>query len=145
MKYIVAVDSSKKAEEAFMFTLKLVKENDSIVLIHITELNISSLLDPLHDRIDAVVNYENKIEANKIKQNYELLCTQAKVKSEFIIEESTSSPIEQILKFLLTLNEEKILVVGSRGKSISTLERIFLGSTSEALVREASCPCLIVH
>jgi len=49
------------------------------------------------------------------------------------------------LNFLSKINEEKILVVGTRGKTISTLERIFLGSTSEALIREASCPCLIVH
>jgi len=69
MKYIVAVDNSKKSEDAFMLTLKLMKEKDSLIILHITELNKSSILDPLHDRIDAVVNYENKIDTKNIKKS----------------------------------------------------------------------------
>jgi len=50
-------------------------------------------------------------------------------------------PVNEIIKFSQSRNAD-LIVVGTRGKT--GIERLFLGSVAEGVVREATCPVLVV-
>ena len=144
-KILVAIDGSKSADRALDFALDLAEKYSArIVLISVFEpLSVSLVASGLGlSPIDLSRHLEGLMDFRKII----LLETVKKVRnykkglliSQKLVEGRPSDMIVEIAK------EEKfdLIVIGSRG--LGGIKEFFLGSVSDRVADEASCPILIV-
>ncbi|ELR21978.1 universal stress domain containing protein [Acanthamoeba castellanii str. Neff] len=145
VKVVVAVDNSSSAERAFKRAVEVMGGRGSLVVLHVTEVVTTSVLDPFHDTLDHLQNVEARETATHVRKKFEGLCHSAspKVAQWEYREVEASSPKEALLRQTEELEGADLLVVGRKG--MSTLDKLLLGSTSEYVVAHAHMPVMVVH
>ena len=143
-KILVATDGSKYSDMAVDYAIGLAKElNGEISALYVMNLKHFEIYALEHH--DDITGYVD--EDLKIKKEGEDALAYARVKGEkagvkITTEMARGYPPEQIIKFAKDQGVDMI-VVGHLGRS--GVERILLGSVSEAVVRNAHCPVLVVR
>lgn len=136
---LIAVDGSKEAEWAFNKAIAVAKRNDA-------KLNIATVIDTRSfASIDA---YERSISerasrfANDLLNRYKNAAEQAGVKNiELFVD--YGSPKSLIPKTIAKNAQADLIMCGATG--LNAVERFFMGSVSENIVRFAPCDVLVVR
>jgi nucleotide-binding universal stress UspA family protein len=146
-KILVALDGSEPAGRALDFALDLAeKYSAEIVLLsvvqHVVMPGISYLTKPVLLPV-AVGKYTEELKANHKKVLSEALKKVKKIKpnlrvSTKLVEGRPSNKIVETAKE----GNFDIIVMGSRG--LGAIKEFFLGSVSDRVADEATCPVLIV-
>lgn len=146
-KILVALDGSEPAGRALDFALDLAeKYSAEIVLLsvvqHVVMPGISYLTTPVLLPV-AVGQYTEELKANHKKVLSEALKKVKKIKpnlrvSTKLVEGRPSNKIVETAKE----GNFDIIVMGSRG--LGAIKEFFLGSVSDRVADEATCPVLIV-
>ncbi|MEZ0360505.1 MAG: universal stress protein [Hydrogenobacter sp.] len=135
-KVVIAHDLSKYADEAFDFSLKLLKPfRPSITILHVEETIELPVVTNIKDVISERYREEKEKYLAKLKN---------KAKEEGFdtqVKKMEGTPVQAILDYLRSDKDVDLLVMGSRG--LSTLQRVLLGSTSSEVLRKAEIPILI--
>ncbi|MFC4409674.1 universal stress protein [Chungangia koreensis] len=132
---VVAVDGSIESEYAFRKALDIVKRNkDSwLSIVHIIDTRAAAVYDRMvlenaqKDTEELLNKYKNEAVSAGVEQ--------VKTVVEF------GSPRSMITKDL-NLNAD-LIVCGAHGRN--AVERYFIGSVSESIVRSAKCDVLVVR
>ncbi|KAL6076906.1 Universal stress protein UspA [Balamuthia mandrillaris] len=148
MKYLVAVDGSVGASEAFKKTCELAgkrKEQSHVfVLTVVEEVSGSDVLD--EDIAMFAADTLKRANLDLHSQAEALLKQAAKLLNEREIKHSTILSVGPARDKILELAEElniDVIVLGSRG--LGTLGRILIGSVSEHIALNAPCSVLVVR
>ena len=143
-KILVATDGSKYSERAVDYAVGLAKELHgdltALYVMNLKHFEIYALEH--HDDITGYVDEDIKVK----KEGEDALAYARKKGEEAGISVATEMlrgyPPEQIMR-LAKDRAMDMIVVGHLGRS--GVERILLGSVSEAVVRNAPCPVLVVR
>ena len=139
-KILCPYDFSEYADEALKYAIKLADPDTLILLLNIIQLPY--LIDP-----NGFTYYDHKAEAlqlyadlNMNKKLADLKMSYPNYKFEYSID-IDNDPAVVILK---TQKEKQIdlVVMGSHGRK--GLDRLLMGSVAESVLREATCPVLII-
>jgi nucleotide-binding universal stress UspA family protein len=134
-KILVAVDGSPNAEEAFKYASSLAQKYVSTLLIvHILERPST---------IGYSISKELEKDSLQMLEKYQSKAKMLSLKSVNIIQARGNSVAQEILQISDKDNVDTI-VVGSRGRYISSNTEILLGSTSYMLTHYAKCTVIIV-
>ncbi len=139
-KILCPYDFSEHAEEALQYAIKLSDKETLITLIYVIQMPYS--IDPYgysyYDiKSDDIKNaskdaLEKKVE--ELKSKYENI----NIDFEFDID---YDPAEYILKNQKAGHYD-LVVIGSHGRK--GISRILMGSVAESVLREATCPVMII-
>ena len=147
MNVLVAVDQSEHAQEAIRFVKSVDWPTQSrIYLIHIIEMKDAPPIMPSGgpsswDRVIAEARGQLVTEAKLfLEHTKKSILEQCPVQVESIVVEGL--PGAEILQAMKDYQID-LIVVGTRG--LSKVKRFLLGSTSDWVLREASCSVLLVH
>jgi universal stress protein A len=133
-------DFSDYADEALLYAMMLAEEDTKLLLVHVAEI-------PFIQEPTGFVYFENKadellqastIAMEKVISNLKQL--DPKININYIIL-SNNDPGGSILKIQ---HEQRmdLVVMGSHGRK--GLHRLLMGSVAETVLRDATCPVLIV-
>jgi nucleotide-binding universal stress UspA family protein len=138
-KILVAVDGSKEAEWAFKKAIEVAKRNDAkLLLTHIIDTRTFATVEA-YDR--AIAERADQFAA-ELMQNYQQQAVDQGVKDvDYIID--YGSPKVKIAKDIAKNNDVDLIVCGATG--LNAVERFFIGSVSEHIVRYAKCDVLVVR
>ena len=135
-RIILATDGSKNSTAAVTEALRIGRESGS-------EVYVVSVIDTRRlSSVSPEIQVAGSIE--RMQAEAELIVgTVKKLGSGQAVETSVlyGDPVNEIIRFSRETSAD-LIVVGTRGKS--GIERIFLGSVAEGVVREAPCPVLVV-
>ena len=143
-KILVATDGSKYSDKAIDYAIGLAKdlqgEVTAIYVMSLKHFEIYALEH--HDDIKGYVD-----EDARVKKEGEDALASARSKGEkagivIVTQLLRGYPSEEIMKFARNQGMD-LIVLGNLGKS--GVERLLLGSVSEAVVRNAPCPVLVVR
>lgn len=136
---LVAVDGSSKAELAFQKAVSIAKRNDAnLLLVHVIDTrafqDVNSFDSMLAEQAtdlakQSLADYKKEAESNGVE------------KVETTIE--YGSPKLIIAKQIPQDKKVDLVVLGATG--LNAVERLFIGSVSEYVTRNASCDVLIVR
>ena len=139
-KILCPFDFSEFSEEALLYALKLADDETSITLLNVVQLPYiqdpygMSFYDSKATEIEGSTKSELLDKINTLKISY------PKITFEFSIQ-STMDPADAIL--LAQKNSDfDVIVMGSHGRK--GLDRLLLGSVTESVLRDATCPVLII-
>ena len=143
-KILVPTDSSEDSELAFRMALSIaVKYQARIFLLHVISNTVQqSLADYCLDQsIVARVLNESIVFSNE-KLQEEIDKKQQSGNIKVIPDVRKGQPYEEILK---EASERKIdlIVIASHGKT--GLQKYFIGSVTEKVMKEAKCPVLLIR
>ncbi|KAI8775472.1 universal stress protein PHOS34 [Biomphalaria glabrata] len=142
-RHLIALDGRKPAEYAFEWYLEnFARPDDQVVIFHCSLFQLSIALPGAAVNVDAVSKQvqEAMDRANTITQNANEVL-KAKGIRGYIIIKSGMKPEEAIL---LTAEEEKVDHIFMGTRDLNSLERVFIGSVSTNVVRNAKVPVTIV-
>jgi len=145
MKYLVAVDSSDNALEAFNTTLQLATTNSTgeveLVVFSVAERDVVwlGLLECNSTIVDRARRLEDK-GVKSILASFAVSCAHAGVKYKLVM--SQGGHIGDTICQACTKYTPDCLVIGRRG--LSTAKRLIYGSTSRYCVDNAPCSVLVV-
>lgn len=135
---LVAVDGSKEAEFAFKKAVSVAKRNGAkLVLAHVIDTRAFQTIASFDDEL---ANQATKM----AKQTLDDLAETAKkagVTVTQIIE--YGAPKHLLAKLLPTSYEIDLIMLGATG--LNAVERLFIGSVSEYVIRHATCDVLVVR
>lgn len=144
-KILVPVDFSPCSEEAFRLALSLARQFQAEVsLLHVvdtkslTTLNMLGLARPSEEAEQKKrLRHQARLNARRLLSFEETKGLQIR---RLLAE---GSPFVEIAR---TARTEKVdlVVMGSYGGQVGSVEKIFFGSTAEKVVRTAGCPVLTV-
>ncbi|MGE5403266.1 MAG: universal stress protein [Candidatus Doudnabacteria bacterium] len=143
-KLLIATDGSKFSNKAVDYAMNLAKQLQcEVIVLYVLNLKHFELYALTHH--DDITGYED--EDLKLKKEGEDALSFAIAKGEECgVRMKTRMvrgyPPEQIMKIAKDDGVD-LIVVGNLGKS--GIDRILLGSVSEAVVRNAPCPVLVVR
>eukprot|EP01102_Stenamoeba_stenopodia_P002609 TRINITY_DN12467_c0_g1_i1.p1 TRINITY_DN12467_c0_g1~~TRINITY_DN12467_c0_g1_i1.p1 ORF type:complete len:170 (+),score=44.12 TRINITY_DN12467_c0_g1_i1:124-633(+) len=145
MKYLIAVDGSASADNAFQFAVKLFnKENDQLFVISCVEEWGFDYIDDISGAISMAevgqLNQAMEKNSTKVLSHYSDKCRDLGI--ECVVLKSRGKAKDIIVERAKELGID-LLVVGSRG--LGPLSRLFLGSVSDYLVKNSPCPVLVVR
>lgn len=139
-RILVGCDFSPDSSMAFQYGLSLAQEFQS-------ELHLAHVIEPRHykDLLKAVAESERKLQPDLRDQLSERL-------AEMITEEAriwctpktallAGQPYKELIEYAVLHNID-LIVLGVRGYGLA--ERLFVGSTTDRVVRQAQCPVLSV-
>jgi len=139
-KILCPFDFSEYANEALLYAIKLADNHTQITLLNVIQLPY--LIDP-----NGFTFYDHKADDMKKQTSMELdkklaslQLTYADRKFDFYIE-TDQDPANAILHLQQTQSFD-LIVIGSHGRK--GLERLLMGSIAESVLREATCPVLII-
>lgn len=137
---IVAVDGSKEAEYAFRKSLDIAKRNPGakLYLTYIFDTRMYSAFEAY----DASSIKRTHEEINQLLLSYKQQASEAGIENIEIIIENGLPKIDITKKVAQTVNADLILC-GATG--LTKLERLLMGSVSEAIVRTAKCDVLVIR
>lgn len=138
-RIVVAVDGSKKAEKAFYKAVDVAKRNvdATLYIVHVIDTSAAKMFDMLYQNMYDLVHEHAKV----LVDGYELIAKEAGVAFvETIIVKGTPKVV--LTKQLGEIANADLIVCGKTG--VGEMEQIFLGSTTDAIVRYAKCDVLIV-
>lgn len=143
-KLLIATDGSKFSNKAVDYAVDMAKQlNYEVIALYVLNLKHFELYALQHH--DDITGYEE--EDLKLKREGEQALSYATQKGKEKGVHVTAKivrgyPPEQIMKVAKD-EAANLIAVGNLGKS--GVERILLGSVSEAVVRNAPCPVLVVR
>ncbi|MHA6260761.1 universal stress protein [Sporosarcina sp. CAU 1771] len=132
---LVAVDGSREAEDALNKSIEFAKESEHTTL-HIVYVIDDTLLG--EDELSTIQT--DQINSEKLLNGYKVKAQNEGVKNvEVII--SSGSPQKIITEEIARLVKADLIICGATG--LKGVEKFFLGSVSEAIVRTANCDVLV--
>jgi len=136
MKYLVCVDESAHAKKAFEMVLRLVKPEDSILLIH-----VGIFRTPLVES-DASRKEKQQVQMNvdRLVTDFLMLSKKCGVGTFDGVCALREDPRDYIVE-MARLHAIDCIVVGARG--MSPIAGLLLGSVSDFIVHHAKCSVLI--
>jgi nucleotide-binding universal stress UspA family protein len=143
-KLLIATDGSKFSNHAVDYALHMAKGSKyEVIALYVLNLKHFEIYALTHH--DDITGYED--EDVKLKKEGEDALAYVKQKGAELgvpvtVKMARGYPPEQIMK-LAKDEGVHMIVIGHIGKT--GLERILLGSVSEAVVRNAPCPVLVVR
>ena len=139
---LAAIDGSEEAEWAFKKAINVAKRNDArLILCNIIDSRELSL-SPYGLYADNTIIQNAEKFANKLLTNYHQLALEAGLNEvESIIK--YGSPKTKIAKELAPEHNVDLIVCGATG--LNAVERFFIGSVSEHILRYAKCDVLVVR
>jgi nucleotide-binding universal stress UspA family protein len=142
VNFMVAVDLSENARNAFYAALSLMqKSTDMLYIIHVVE--------PVHPYVGItftdlslyeILQEQSKAAGRAILTTFRLLCHAQKINCRCIL--GISNHVGELICHQVDLKKIEFLIVGRRG--MGPIKRMFIGSTSKYLVEHANCDVLIV-
>ena len=134
-KILVCIDGSNNAKRAFSHACDLARNYDStLYLMHVVDKSIG--LD-FFDRSDYLKLLREH--GKKVLEKAQNIARHNGIKSKSILKEGNVS--KEILRF--AKNEQiNLIIVGSKGFGVTL--RFLLGSVSNKIANQASCPVLII-
>lgn len=136
---LIAVDGSKPADLAFDKGLAMAKRNNAnLSLVHVVDTS----------NYRGIQMYDINFVKKALKNGEVLLNEYAEKAKKFGIENvktivEDGSPKVAITKHAAKVTNADLIICGATG--IDAIERIFLGSVSEHIVRRAKCDVLVVR
>lgn len=139
-KILCPYDFSEHAEEALLYALKLADTNTELTLLYVIQLPYS--LDvygfPYYD--EKAKEYKEEVSKKLEAKIDELKAKYPNINSNFLLKEDLD-PANQILEVQKDNNYE-VVVMGSHGRK--GLQRLLMGSVAELVMRDATCPVLVI-
>lgn len=139
-KILCPYDFSEHAEEALLYALKLADNNTELTLLYVIQLPYS--LDvygfPYYD--EKAKEYKEEMSQKLEAKVGELKAKYPNINSNFLFKEDLD-PANQILEIQKDNNYE-VVVMGSHGRK--GLQRLLMGSVAELVMRDATCPVLVI-
>jgi nucleotide-binding universal stress UspA family protein len=139
-KLLIAVDDSDCSYQAAKVGFKLARELDAeVLLLYVIDEKYlianpefrTSYVDIYNLHLEQAENITKQL-VNDLSEGY------AKV----TIETPRSNPSTSIIEWADTWGAD-LIVIGTHGKS--ELAKIFMGSTSQYIIRHSSVPCLVIR
>lgn len=152
-KILVPLDGSEHSQRALDVAIQIAKKFSSkltlitVYLVTITSIPSSDQMTPTSTSLPVVMPAEvTKMSIENIRNSGNKILTEAKSKAEYekldveteLIEGNT---VEEIVKKSKE-GQFNLIVMGARG--LTTIKKLFIGSISEGVIKNASCPVLIV-
>lgn len=137
---VVAVDGSELSELAFQKSVDIAKRNigSTLHIIHVIDTSFSTSIDMLYENMVELVRKHGEV----LLDRYELEAKEAGIsKVNKILTKGTPKTI--LARKLSEHAPADIIICGSTG--LNAAEQMFMGSTTEAIVRHATCDVLIVR
>lgn len=136
---IVAIDGSEASKKAFQKAILVANNNDArLIITHVIDARTYGALN--------VYNESLTIETNKaveeLVQHYAEKASEAGV-TEIVTCIEHGTPKQKITKDIAKKYNADLIICGARG--LNAVERLFLGSVSEGLIRNATCDVLVVR
>jgi len=138
-KILVAVDGSQEAEWAFKKSIDIAKRNDAtLVLAHVVDNRTFAAVEAYSISItESAEQY-----AKDLLEEYKKIALDAGVKKvEICIE--FGSPKVKIPKDIAKKHDIDLIVCGATG--LNAVERFFIGSVSEHIIRYAKCDVMVIR
>lgn len=139
-KILCPYDFSSYADEALLYAIKLADNHTQITLLNVIQLPY--LIDPngftFYDHKAEEIQQQAAAEMDKKLANLRL--TYVEKTFDFAIE-TDEETATAILHYQQTQSFD-LIVIGSHGRK--GLERLLMGSIAESVLREATCPVLII-
>lgn len=139
-KILCAYDFSDYAEEALLYALKMSDPDTVVTLLNI--IQVPYIIDP-----NGFTYFEVKSEEIKTTTEEALQLKIAEIKNKFsdiqcdFLLEIGNDPSDLILKIQHD-GDFDLIVMGSHGRK--GFGRLLMGSVSESVMREATCPVMII-
>lgn len=138
-KILVAVDGSHESELAFKKATQVARRNNAVLVIaHIIDIRAFESVSSFDESLA-------KEAANIARETLDAYITYAKEQgiqhAEYVIE--YGSPKVLLAKNLQHEHDIDLILLGATG--LNTMERIFIGSVSSYVARNAHCDVLIVR
>lgn len=138
MKILIAFDGSAGAVAASEFIKKIMKEGDEVIGLFVLTDTEAPLKMNMFEGTRSFDTIENLI--YYLRDLFKAIMSEKNVKFAYKIEEKNNIP-KMILDFAKENNIE-LIVTGTR--KLKGLEKLIVGSVSQALVSESNVPVLVV-
>jgi len=138
MKLLVALDGSEAADRAFQRALQLMKPGDHLVLLTITDLVHFFITSGSVGSVEQLKKGMKERAGALLKQYAEKATSQS---VEYSTVEAEGNVREVICDQIVSLGVN-IILIGQVGLSVS--KSISIGSTSDYVIRNATCDVLLV-
>ncbi|WP_027107617.1 universal stress protein [Lacticigenium naphthae] len=139
-RILVAIDGSKAADHAFKKAVAVAKRNDSeLVIAHVIDTRAYQSFTTFEG---GSMQNNAKDEANRTLNEYERYANNHGLEKVKIILEF-GSPKSIIAKQLPKQEKVDLIMLGATG--LNAVERLFIGSVSEYVIRHAESDVLIVR
>jgi nucleotide-binding universal stress UspA family protein len=138
-RIMVAVDGSSESELAFKKAVNVAQRNNSeLVLAHVIDTRAFQTVSSF----DGMLAEQATEMAKQTLKDYEDYARKNQVNAvKTVIEYGSPKPI--IAKQIPEENQIDLIMIGATG--LNAVERIFIGSVSEYVIRHASCDVLVVR
>ncbi|WP_071131704.1 universal stress protein [Enterococcus timonensis] len=138
-KIMVAVDGSDEAELAFKKAVSVTQRNDGeLLLVHVIDTRAFQTISSF----DGMMAEQATEMAKQTLDDYVRYAKENGVtKVSYVVE--YGSPKAIIAKDIPTKNHVDLIMLGATG--LNAVERLFIGSVSEYVIRNASCDVLVVR
>lgn len=138
-KIMVAVDGSKEAELAFKKAINVARRNNSeLLLAHVIDTRAFQTISSL----DGLMMEQASEMAKQTLADYQKIANDSGVSKVKVIIEY-GSPKSVIAKELPDTEKVDLIMLGATG--LNAVERLFIGSVSEYVIRHAVCDVLVVR
>ena len=139
-RIVVAVDGSKTAEAAFKkaVDIALLNDNAKLFIVHVIDTSSAKMLDILYQNMYDLMHEHARV----LLDSYKLMAEEAGIKQIETVAVK-GSPRTILSKDLGTIADADLIVCGKTG--VGQIEHMLIGSTTEAIVRNAKCDVLIVE
>jgi len=136
---LVAVDGSKEAAWAFKKAIEIAKRNDAkLIMTHVIDLRTFATVEAY----DRTISERAKEFAEELLENYKLQAIDSGVR-EVTYTIDYGSPKVKIAKEIAKKYNVDLIICGATG--MNAVERFFIGSVSEHIVRYAPCDVMIIR
>lgn len=136
---LVAIDGSKEADWAFKKGIEIAKRNNAkLLLVHVIDTRSFGLIEAY----DTVVGERAEALAKEMLENYKKQAEEAGL-PDVNYEIDFGSPKVRIPRELTKKHKIDLILCGATG--LNVVERFFIGSVSEHIVRYAPCDVLVVR
>ena len=138
-RILVAVDGSKEADLAFKKAVEICNRNKAeLVIAHIIDTRAYATMEAYDIRM---TENAEKFAADMLA-NYKEIANSSNINTvETVVE--YGSPKVRIAKDVAKEKEIDLIICGATG--LNAVERLFIGSVSEHIVRNAKCDVLVVR
>jgi len=138
-RILVAVDGSEQAKKAFTKAIEVAKRNNAVlVLAHIIDTRAYQSFSTF----DGTIADNARVEAKNTLQDYKAHAEKEGVHEVKVVLEY-GSPKVMIAKQIPEAEQIDLIMLGATG--LNAVERIFVGSVSEYVIRQARCDVMIIR
>ena len=137
---VVAVDGSKEAELAFRKSIDVALRNvdSTLHIIHVIDTSFATTVDMLYDNMTELVRKHSEV----LLDNYKTQANEAGITNVNTIL-TKGVPKIVLSRKLSDLVQVDLIICGATG--LNEIERLFIGSSAEAITRHAKCDVLVVR